>query len=270
MDSALGLTMIEGRGVKMKQTLLTVFLTSLGLSTSFNCSVIPSKSLMDKPAIKLEAQHADKCDAQLDINLAIDKLSAGDRAQADQTKKLLLHYSKRSLYCRNEIAAALIQAMTRPDLNFVSDQSSYFLWVHGSTLLGDLKATEALDPLIDHLDLNDGLFSASMVHQPVVLGVKAMGVLAVPKLHRALEHNPNRNIRLAAAFCMVEIGGSDAVNALKQSLGTESDPCVSRFFRIASEISDSESKSKTRPHQSETDKRIGLRRQLLMAFKCDT
>ncbi len=254
----------------MKQELLNKLVVVLGVIALLTCTVWLGKSMIRESDSNQGTRYAAACSSEIDLTTAIKNLSAGDWAQADQTRRSLLDYSKRSLRCRKEIIEALTQAMKKPNLNFVSDQSSYFLWLHGSPVLGDLKAVEALDLLIDHLDMNDGLFSASMVHQPAVLGVEAMGVVAVPKLRVALQHNANRNIRLAAALCLMDIGGRDAMNALKQALGSESDSCVNRFIRISIEIANNELKSKTRPStQSYTDKQIDLRRQLLMALKCD-
>ena len=210
------------------------------------------------------------CSGQIDPNAAIKILSAGNWTEAEQTRKQLLDYANSSVDRRNETVQALIRSMTKPNLNFISDKSSYFLWLHGSIVLGELKAVEALDLLIDHLDLNDGSFSASMAHQPAILGITAMGVVAVPKLKVALQHNANRNIRLAAALCLNEIDGQDAMKALSQSLASESDPCVSRFIQIAIEISNSKVNANVSPaKQSESDKRVKLIQELLMAFKCD-
>src|SRR6185369_4616813 len=114
---------------------------------------------------------------------------------------------KGSPACRTETISQLIRAMDKPNLSFVMDRPSYFLWLNGAVILGDLKAVECLDLLIEHLDLNDGFFSASMVHQPAILGIEKMGTLAVPKLRVALEQHPRREIRLATALCLADIGG---------------------------------------------------------------
>jgi len=147
--------------------------------------------------------------------------------------------------------------MNIPDLNFELNGPSYFLWRRGATILGKLQAIEALDFLIDHLDLNDGFFSASMVHQPAVHGVEAMGSVAVPKLSLAVQHHMNRNIRLAAALCLVDIGGQAAMEALRAALHSESDSCVRRFIELSLE------KPGTGIEAPE------LLRQRLMAFRCD-
>jgi HEAT repeat protein len=173
------------------------------------------------------------CKSDFDLNDAIrNKLSSENYDEAGKASTVILQLAERSSECRSEIVKSLMHAMNQPDLDFIEDRRSYHLWSAGAAILGELKAVESLDLLIDHLNQNDGQYSASMVHQPAVHGVKAMGALAVPKLGEALRQNGNRDIRLAAALCLVEIGGQDATEALKQALKWESDPCVRRFVEL--------------------------------------
>lgn len=177
-----------------------------------------------------------RCQSEFDLNEAINRhLSSEDWAQAELTRKAILDLANKSSACRTEVVGALTQAMNKPDLNFILDRRSYYLWSHGSTVLGELKAIESLDLLISHLDLNDGEFSASMSHQPAVRGVERMGILAIPKLGFALQHNKNRNIRLAAALCLADIGGEEAKTAMKSALKSETDKCVRRFIEFSFE-----------------------------------
>lgn len=235
----------------------------LGVFALLACHPLLSKPVSEESRSVIDSSISAACSSEIDLSIAVKKLSSGDWAEADQTRKLLLHYSRQSLGCRKEIIDALIQAMNKPPLNFVYDQRSYFLWSNGSAILGELKAVDALDLLIDHLDLNDGEFSASMTHQPAVLGVKEMGVLAIPKLTLALRNNSNRNIRLAAALCLNVIGGRSAMQSLKRALNSESDQCVRRFIQISLEV------LKNKHRQASASKELDLPRQLLMAFKCD-
>jgi HEAT repeat protein len=92
-----------------------------------------------------------------------------------------------------------------------------------------------------------------------------MGEAAVPKLSGALRSSANRDLRLAAAFCLIEIGGSDATDALKQALESESDQCVREFIEQSLEQPESQSKSGTK---SEPDKDADLLRKRLLAFRC--
>jgi len=203
------------------------------------------------------------CKDNIEIQLNVERL-ASDEPEATQARERLLALGKGSPDCRTETISQLLRAMDKPNLSFVMDRPSYFLWLNGAVILGNLKAVESLDLLIEHLDANDGFFSASMVHQPAVLGIEKMGRLAVPKLRNALEHHPNRDIRLATALCLADIGGSEALVALKDALNSETDECVRRFITLSLPTRTEERKSD--PQLSEN---VGeVLRQRLLAFRC--
>jgi len=231
----------------------------------FSCAA-KTRSTNDGPLAYAGARTS--CGMTTDVSDVVSKLSSENFADADQARKELLSQSKTSVECRKEIVDTLIRTMDKPHLNFLLDRPSFFLWSNGSALLGELKAVEALDLLIDHLDLNDGSFSASMSHQPAVSGVKAMGILAVPKLGIALQHNSNPRIRLAAALCLTEIGGPDSLRLLNQGLGSEADPCVSRFVRISIDILNHEQEAKALRDDDKT--LVGLKQKLIIAFRCNS
>jgi hypothetical protein len=180
------------------------------------------------------------CFARNHLSEALKALSFGDQEQVDQTKQLLLDDAKRSPNCRAEIIAALMKAMDKPNLDLKGDESTYNLWVHGAELLGDLKAVEALDLLISHLDLTNGTFSSSMRHQPALRGVIKMGPIAIPKLEAVLKGNPDPDMRFSAVFCIATIGGPSAVRSLREALPGESERCVSRFIRVSLDSFNSE------------------------------
>jgi hypothetical protein len=104
-------------------------------------------------------------DASSDIRAALQRLSSGEYTQIELGRNTLLSHAKKSLACRKEVVAGLMERMDKPDLDFERDLLNYFVWREGSQLLGELKATEALDLLISHLDLTNGLHSASKVFQ---------------------------------------------------------------------------------------------------------
>ena len=120
-------------------------------------------------------------------------------------------------------------------------QARFNLWLHGKDVLSALKAVETLDFLIDHLNESDGQFSASMIHQPAFAAVTSMGSAAVPKLAEALKHHSERDVRLTVALRLIEIGGDNATNALKEVAKTDSDECVRRFIELSLKESTKES-----------------------------
>ena len=269
MGGALGFALTNATSGWVRKLILRnglLFLGSLVFSTFLFAACELSTGRSDTP---LTAGHSASCDPEMDLSNLIKRLAVEDRTQGQQTRTLLLQQSKRSLACRSEIIRLLAQEMKIRNQDFIADRASYNLWFHGSVLLGDLKAVEALDLLIEHLDWNDGSFSASLAHQPAVLGIEQMGVVAVPKLSVALQHHERRNVRLAAALCLLDIGGPEAMKALSQALRSESDPCVRKLIQVGDEISKSEQRSKlTSVLDSETGYRMKLRRELLLAFKC--
>ena len=174
------------------------------------------------------------CLPEVNVLSALRQVSSATlQSEADQARETLVNESRRSPKCRKQMIAVIMGAMDRPNLTFTGDPTMYQLWRDGAELLGDLKATEALDLLISHLDLHAETFSSSMSHQPALRGLIKMGPVAIPKLDAVLSHNPDRNKRHYAVYCISAIGGPSAVRVLKRALHSESDPCVNRFIRVS-------------------------------------
>ena len=177
---------------------------------------------------------------------AVKQLSSHDQTEADQAAALLVTTSRISSSCKSEVIAVIMNGMNKPDLDFDRDADSYWLWRHGSDLLGDLHATEALDLLVSHLDSRTKMFSSSMDHMPALSGVIKMGASAMPRLDAVLKHDPKPGMRHAAVYCIATIGGPSAVKSLREAIPTESNECVSRFIRISLENFDESGKIKDR------------------------
>jgi HEAT repeat protein len=198
---------------------------------------------------------------QSDIKPLIQKLPS-DTSEASQAAIKLLDLAKESPECRDVVINGVIGALNTADVE--NDDSAFRLWAKGSGILGQLKAVEAVDLLIAHLDLSDGLFSASMVHEPVVPAIVKMGQVAVPKLSLALKTNPKKKIRLAAAYCLGDIGGSEALDAMKSALGSETEECVRRFITLTLPNTD-ETANSNRPLTRQDGE---LLRQRILAYTC--
>lgn len=191
-------------------------------------------------------EHKIQCLPQVDYSYLIGHLSSGGEAEADQAKEVLISHSKRSSECRAEVIGVIMHSMDKPDLDFDGDANSYYLWRYGSELLGELKASEALDLLISHLDSHTKTFSSSMSHMPALRGVIEMGPMALPKLDTTLKGNPDPKMRHAAVYCIATIGGPSAIKSLQEALPSETDKCVSRFIRISLNSLDGSGKLKDR------------------------
>lgn len=203
-----------------------------------------------------------------DIQTALQRLSSGEYTQVEQGRNTILSQAKRSSGCRQKVVRALMESMDKPDLNFERELSNYFIWREGSQLLGELKAIEALDLLISHLDMTSGLHSASMVFQPAILGVRQMGSAAIPKLTVALQQSSKPSVRMAAAYCLTDIGGVSAMNTLRHAQNDEANECVARFITISLNTFTYKLKGRISFDKEAPQATIDARRKWLMAFQC--
>jgi hypothetical protein len=202
------------------------------------------------------------------VGVTLQQLSSGDYRQIEKAKTVLLNLARQSNDCRSEVIHALMEAMDKPNLDFERQPPSYYLWREGSQLLGELSAIEALDLLIAHLDATNGFHSASMVFQPAIIGVRQMGKAAVPKLAVALKQNPKPSIRMAAAYCLTDIGGEAAMHALSQAKEDESNRCVANFIRVSLDTFTYKSKTGIDFNNDAPQADGEARQRWLLAFQC--
>jgi len=198
---------------------------------SFGSNNWPSAIVTVSPhaASLIPAASGKRCLTDDQISDAIRKLSG--QIQVDQGRNIFLIAARRSSNCRRHVIAAIMNAMDKPNLDIRYNQTDGDLWREGSILLGDMKAVEALDLLINHLDMDDGEWSRTMTHMPALVGVIRMGEIAIPRLSDVLLHNPDRSKRQHAVFCLFFIRGKAASSVLKKALPYEIDECVRRFMR---------------------------------------
>lgn len=203
------------------------------------------------------------------VRNALHQLSSGEYQAIEEARRTLLDFAKKSSACRRAVIRALMDNMDQPNLNLERQLSNYYVWREGSQLLGELHAVEALDLLISHLDMTNGLHSASQVFQPAILGVRQMGPAAIPKLTVALLQSHKTSIRMAAAYCLTDIGGTSAMKALRKAQEVETDKCVTRFMHIS--LSTFSYKNKAGHVSFDNDApqaNAAARRTWLAAFEC--
>jgi hypothetical protein len=171
-------------------------------------------------------------DSELSKSLATLKLQG--QAEVAKVAESLLTKARTTPGCRTQVVQALISSMAQATNLAANNYENYFLWVHGASLLTELKATEALDLLIANIDLTDG-WSASITpyHTPALVAIVRIGPPAIPKLQIALRNDAVPYKRKMAAFCIAYIGGSQARRALTNALPAETDPCVKNFLRLS-------------------------------------
>jgi hypothetical protein len=209
------------------------------------------------------------CDHKADdIKSALHNLFTGEFSQVEQARPRLLKYAKESQACRQAVVHSVMKNMDIPNLKFEGELANYLIWREGAILLGELQATEALDLLISHLDLNNGFHSGSKIFQPAILGVSRIGKAAVPKLTVALLESQKVGVRMAAAYCLTVIGGRSAMDALKKAQRSETDRCVARYIHISLDTFSYKSHGRIRFDNDAPQANLDMRRNWMMAFEC--
>ena len=170
------------------------------------------------------------CASESEVATAVRILSYGRYEDQQQAVAFLKGDSDRSSACRKQVITNLMSAMDQPSLDLTGGTPQFFLWHYGTQLLGELKATEALDLLIANFDRHDGS-GFPLNHFPALRGVISMGEIALPKLQTVLRENPDRFTRRHTVFCIAQIGGRSAHQILRQALERESDSCVASCIR---------------------------------------
>lgn len=200
------------------------FLILTAITSNPGTGVIQA-SVISRPKMISRAE----CLSESNLLDEIRKLSSGlSQTDFGEMKKLLLGEANQSSICRQRVISAVLSRMkTRP-----TEQADFLLWQHGADILGDLKAVEAIDHLVAHLDVSDGL-SPSMSHYPAARALIQIGSSALPKLANALSQSSDPYFRRKALFCIAQIGGQQAARALKDASHLETDRCNSRFINTS-------------------------------------
>jgi hypothetical protein len=147
-----------------KQIQVITLLTAI-VATATAALYFKSKAKSDPragfPSESIVSPSVERCESQDDIVSEIKRLSQ-DTIEAGESVRRLLIIARISPGCRAKTIDELVLEMNKPQLNSQADRRTFFLWSNGASVLGKLKAVEVLDMLINHSNLSDGLFSASM------------------------------------------------------------------------------------------------------------
>jgi HEAT repeat protein len=152
-----------------------------------------------------------------------------------EVRERLLAIAYESTSGRNRVVQALIDLLN----DTVTKEANSTAWNVGTNLLGQLKATEAIDLLVTYIDYSDGVTGLSLGHIPSAWALAEIGDPAVAKLIDALLNGKsvlfdnNARLREGAARALGRIGGIEAKQALKQALAVETDKTVIFYIKGA-------------------------------------
>jgi hypothetical protein len=184
-----------------------------------------------------------KCFQNTELRESIATLKQQGGADLVKVSKSVLAKAGSGHECRRQVVQALISSMAQATDPTADQYGNFFLWVHGASLLADLKATEALDLLITNIDFTDGWSTTiSERHVPALVAILRIGQPAIPKLQMVLSNDSVPHRRQFAAFAIAYIGGSQAKKALTSALPGETEPCVKNFLRISVQAFDNKEK----------------------------
>jgi HEAT repeat protein len=160
----------------------------------------------------------------------VRQLQSENEVERGEAKEGLRSLARKS---RQQIVNELIKLMegSEPKLRITS-QAHYDAWSFAAELLGELKATEALDVLIACISCNNGIHGLSAYRFPAFRALITIGPEAVPRLISALSDS-NASTRSRAALALGEIGGTDATKALENALVSERNQDVVISIQIA-------------------------------------
>ena len=173
-----------------------------------------------------------------ELSLLIEHLSSHDndvRRAALEEIKSLSHQSDEN---RTEVINELMRILDSPDFSsklYNPDEATSYLWVSATEIQSDIKAAEAIDLLIEHINLISvgiGYASDNYRHIPAMRALWRMGEIPVPKLSDALQNSEPR-VRSSAAICLGNLGGQAARDALANALNAETDNEVRREIKTS-------------------------------------
>jgi HEAT repeat protein len=155
----------------------------------------------------------------------------------ERTKKSVLLLAARSSGSRrcviDKTLTIVSEVSNSPDKSAALSWNSggrFQEWSAAAEILGTLKASEAMDPLIDCLDCSDGRVGLGVGRFPATKAILKFGVEAIPKLEAALHQKPP-GIRAMAAQALHAIGGEKARSILQEALSKETDRYVADTIR---------------------------------------
>lgn len=217
---------------------MKVFCLCLALAASVGCSVGSSREVgathaPHEPGGRVEASVKQEQTTDNEVAASVRRLRSADEGERERAKKELRLLASKSARSRKQVIQELIKVTGESDARLrVTSAQYYDAWKFATELLGELKATEALDVLIECIDCNDGFAGLSFDHYPALKAITVIGEPAVPKLTAALNHD-RAATRSAAASALGTIGGAEAMEALESALRQERDENVIAHIRIA-------------------------------------
>lgn len=164
-------------------------------------------------------------------NVTVGNTSTGPSAENQHQVPLqLLEIADRSAESKAQVIDRMMDVVE--DISAKEDPLIACKWMTAVEILGALKATEAVDLLINNLDHTgqNGIVISIHIH-PVYSALVRIGEPAVPKLIEALSH-PKPCIQQQAAWVLFSIQKGQAKEAIETAIDKEDNEAVKQEFKV--------------------------------------
>lgn len=196
----------------------TLLLSAIALLVScVGFSTTHKNSLGVDDRVPLKSQEEQKDFSQ--VESWIRNLRSNDAAEREAAKNEIITFSAKSPEARQYTIKELlpIVKVSEGPTELWKSQPRFFEWKEATDILGTIKATEAIDVLIDCLDCNNGPSDLGPGRYPATLAIIKMGDQAIPKLAFALEEK-TLGVRYRAAQALYLIGVDSAKAVLEKAV----------------------------------------------------
>jgi len=163
-------------------------------------------------------------DNDLQLDKLLHDLRLGNESERVAARTTLLDLSHKSSATRESLIKELLKTVKVPikSVEFMRDPARYLEWKETTTLLGLLRAVEAIDALIECLDCNNGVFRLSADVFPATKAIIEIGDKSIPKLSQVIKRGSQLK-RYLAVVALSQIGGDEAKAVLERAQQIEKD-----------------------------------------------
>lgn len=164
----------------------------------------------------------------------IEVIDHGSQKEQQRASRQLVLLAGRNNVGREETIKRLISFVGAPNIRseIIGSEQKYRAFKVAVAILGELRATEALDILVACLDCNDLQAGDSAARHPVTVAIARVGEAAIPALTKGFAAE-SAAVRMQAAEALAIIGGDSAKRVLERALSTEQDEIVRGSIRSA-------------------------------------
>lgn len=207
--------------------LLLVCLVCFGLQ-NIACISAPANGRFDHSTASQKS--GETCAEVQKLEAGIRSADVDERGRAKSAIVTLAHSSESARRCVVEAFLKVLATGSTSKRDFFTSPERYRLWEASANILGEVKAAEAIEDLVNCLDCNNGRFGLTSGVFPASKALINIGERAVPHLAEPLQRGEPMT-KYVAALTLREIGGREAKATLEEGLRKEKDEKIAATIR---------------------------------------